>query len=68
MSDICFIFLEPFPWRWWYIQCPIIQWHHIIILIIPSVIRNVDKIVITELRIGILCHDLTLVQSEMVEL
>ena len=67
MSDVCSIFKEPPPWRWWYVKCTSISIHfislrhHIIMNIIESVICNVDKIVITELRIGLLCHDLTLV-------
>ena len=36
--------------------------------IIPGVICNVDKIVITELKIGLISHDLTIGQSEMVVL
>ena len=67
ISDACSIFFEPQPWRWWYVHSiwwvyqAIVHRHHIITNIIESVICNVDKIVITELRIGLLCHDLTLV-------
>ena len=68
MSDACSIVKEPNPWRWWNIQCQICLYYHIIINIIESVICNVDKIVITELKIGLISRDLTIGQSELVVL
>ena len=61
---LCFVFDEPQAWYRGYIQFTILlNW-----LIRSPIIKNIESIVITEIKIRFPLPDLTLVQSEVVVL
>ena len=66
---LCHVIDEPRAWYRRYIQFSILfNWPSVGVMICSPMIRNIENIVITELRIRFLPPDLTPVQSEMVEL